>query len=167
MGTQFWELVCDEHGIGGEGEYCGDNDAQLRNHAASTYFTTRTRGRFSIFFQVVPKAILRNYWRDLMQWGKPTGRVRILRKSPPLVNTFSTSPLLAILSAHINNTKTNCAGHNLWSTEAKCDSRWHLHISVETCRMKTAIWPYIIKLPRRYVYRPHKYLCFHLYLQLP
>jgi tubulin beta len=22
-------LVCDEHGIGGGGEYCGDNDAQL------------------------------------------------------------------------------------------------------------------------------------------
>jgi hypothetical protein len=22
-------VVCDEHGIGGNGEYCGDNDAQL------------------------------------------------------------------------------------------------------------------------------------------
>jgi hypothetical protein len=21
--------LCDEHGIGGDGEYCGDNDAQL------------------------------------------------------------------------------------------------------------------------------------------
>jgi tubulin beta len=29
MGTQFWEVVCDEHGIGVGGEYCGDNDAQL------------------------------------------------------------------------------------------------------------------------------------------
>jgi tubulin beta len=29
MGTKFWELVCDEHVIGGDGEYCGDNDAQL------------------------------------------------------------------------------------------------------------------------------------------
>jgi hypothetical protein len=26
MGTKFWEVVCDVHGIGGE---CGDNDAQL------------------------------------------------------------------------------------------------------------------------------------------
>jgi tubulin beta len=29
MGTKCWEVVCDEHGIGGDGEYCGDNDAQL------------------------------------------------------------------------------------------------------------------------------------------
>ena len=28
MDTEFWEVVCDEHGIGGDGEYCGDNDAQ-------------------------------------------------------------------------------------------------------------------------------------------
>jgi tubulin beta len=29
MGTKFWEVVCEEHGIGGGGEYCGGNDAQL------------------------------------------------------------------------------------------------------------------------------------------
>jgi tubulin beta len=29
MGTKFWKVVCDEHGIGGSGEYCGDSDAQL------------------------------------------------------------------------------------------------------------------------------------------
>jgi hypothetical protein len=29
MGTKFWEVVCDEHGIGGSGEYFGDNDAHL------------------------------------------------------------------------------------------------------------------------------------------
>jgi tubulin beta len=30
MGTQFWEVVCDEHGIGGGGgEYCGDSDVQF------------------------------------------------------------------------------------------------------------------------------------------
>jgi tubulin beta len=29
MGTKFWEVLCDEHGIGSVGEYCGDNDAQL------------------------------------------------------------------------------------------------------------------------------------------
>jgi tubulin beta len=29
MGTESWEVVCDEHGFGGSGEYCGDNDAQL------------------------------------------------------------------------------------------------------------------------------------------
>jgi tubulin beta len=29
MGTKFWEVACDEHGICGDGEYYGDNDAQL------------------------------------------------------------------------------------------------------------------------------------------
>jgi tubulin beta len=29
MGTAFWELVCDEQGIGGSGEYFGDSDAHL------------------------------------------------------------------------------------------------------------------------------------------
>ena len=29
MGTKFWEVVCDEHGIGGSGEYSGDSDAHL------------------------------------------------------------------------------------------------------------------------------------------
>jgi tubulin beta len=30
MGTKFWEVVCDKHGIGGGSEYCGDSDAQLK-----------------------------------------------------------------------------------------------------------------------------------------
>jgi tubulin beta len=29
MGTKFWKVVCHEHCIGGDDEYCGDNDAQL------------------------------------------------------------------------------------------------------------------------------------------
>jgi hypothetical protein len=29
ISTKFWEVVCDEHGIGGSGEYCGNNDAHL------------------------------------------------------------------------------------------------------------------------------------------
>jgi hypothetical protein len=29
VGTKFLEVVCDEHGFGGSGEYCGDNDAHL------------------------------------------------------------------------------------------------------------------------------------------
>jgi tubulin beta len=29
MGTTFYEVLCDEHGIGGDGEYFGDNDAHL------------------------------------------------------------------------------------------------------------------------------------------
>jgi len=29
MGTKLGEVVCDEHGIGGSGWYCGDIDAHL------------------------------------------------------------------------------------------------------------------------------------------
>jgi hypothetical protein len=29
MDTQLREVVCDEHGIGGGGEYCGGNDAKI------------------------------------------------------------------------------------------------------------------------------------------
>jgi tubulin beta len=36
MGTKFWEVVCDEHGIGGDGEYCGGNDAQLARIGKAT-----------------------------------------------------------------------------------------------------------------------------------
>jgi tubulin beta len=40
MGTKFWEVVCDEHGIGGDcgGKYSGGNDAQL--------------GRINVFYHV-------------------------------------------------------------------------------------------------------------------
>jgi hypothetical protein len=40
MGTEFQEVLCDEHGIGGNGEYYGDNDAQLDR---INVFTTRPR----------------------------------------------------------------------------------------------------------------------------
>jgi tubulin beta len=29
IGTKFQEVLCDEHGIGGDGEFCGDTDAQF------------------------------------------------------------------------------------------------------------------------------------------
>ena len=29
MGTKYWEVLCGELGIGGDGSYCGGNDAQL------------------------------------------------------------------------------------------------------------------------------------------
>jgi hypothetical protein len=45
MGTEFYRVLCDEHGIGGDGEYYSDNDTQLGRiyvlyhmpRAASTY----------------------------------------------------------------------------------------------------------------------------------
>ena len=36
MGLKFWEVVCDEHGIGGDGEYCGNKDEK--------------RGRINVFY---------------------------------------------------------------------------------------------------------------------
>jgi hypothetical protein len=41
MGTKFWEVLCGENGIFGDGEYCGDIDT--RNSTAPTCFTTRPR----------------------------------------------------------------------------------------------------------------------------
>jgi hypothetical protein len=32
MDTNFWELLSDEHGIGCNGEYFGDNDGATRPH---------------------------------------------------------------------------------------------------------------------------------------
>jgi tubulin beta len=29
MGTKFWEVICDENGIGSCGKYCGDNQAHF------------------------------------------------------------------------------------------------------------------------------------------
>jgi tubulin beta len=49
MGIKFREVACDEHGIGGDGEYCGDNDAQ--------------HGRLNVFYheasngKCVPRAV--------------------------------------------------------------------------------------------------------------
>jgi tubulin beta len=49
MGTKFGEVVCDEHGIGGDREHCGDNDAHL--------------GRINVFYREasggmsVPRAV--------------------------------------------------------------------------------------------------------------
>jgi tubulin beta len=50
MGTKFLEVLCDEHDIGGDGEYCGGSDAQL--------------GRINVFYheasggKCVPHAVL-------------------------------------------------------------------------------------------------------------
>jgi tubulin beta len=58
MGIKFWEVVCDENGIGGGGEYCGNNDAQL--------------GRISVFYHEAsggkhaPRAVLFDLEPSLM-----------------------------------------------------------------------------------------------------
>jgi tubulin beta len=49
MGTKFWKVVCDEHGIGGDGEYC-DNDAQLDR--INVFYHEASGGKY------VPRAVL-------------------------------------------------------------------------------------------------------------
>jgi hypothetical protein len=50
MGTKFWEVVCNEHGIGGGGEYCGKNDAQLDR--IYVFYHEASGGKY------VPRAVL-------------------------------------------------------------------------------------------------------------
>jgi tubulin beta len=50
MGTKFWEVVCDEHGIGGSGEYYDDNDANLGR--ISAFYLEASGGKY------VPRAVL-------------------------------------------------------------------------------------------------------------
>jgi tubulin beta len=40
--TKFWEMVSDEHGIGGSDEYCGDNASHLDR--INVYFHEALRG---------------------------------------------------------------------------------------------------------------------------
>ena len=42
MGTKFWEVVCDEHGIGGDGEYCGYVHKNIIAHVCSFSFHARS-----------------------------------------------------------------------------------------------------------------------------
>jgi tubulin beta len=58
MGINFWEVVCDEHGIGGDGEYCGGNLAQL--------------DRISVCYVRAPRGVLRTR----------TGVINALRAAP-------------------------------------------------------------------------------------
>ena len=58
MGTEFQEVVCDENGIGGDCEYCGDNDAHLGRinvfyyEASGDKYVPRT-----VFFDLEPGVI--------------------------------------------------------------------------------------------------------------
>ena len=50
IGSRFWEMISDEHGIDANGQYHGDSDLQLQR--SNVYFTEGCAGRF------VPRAIL-------------------------------------------------------------------------------------------------------------
>jgi tubulin beta len=58
MGTEFQEVFCDEHGIGGDGEYCGDNDAQLGR--LCVFYYEAPGGKYApcaVFFDLEPGVI--------------------------------------------------------------------------------------------------------------
>jgi tubulin beta len=65
IGTQFWDLLCDEHGIGGDGDYCGNNDAQL--------------GRIIVFYH---EASGGNYVLRAVLFGLKSGMIDAVRASP-------------------------------------------------------------------------------------
>jgi tubulin beta len=66
MGTEFWEVLCDEFGIGGDDEYCGDNDAQL--------------GRINVFY-------------DEASGGKYVPRAVVFDLEPGVIDAVRASPL--------------------------------------------------------------------------
>jgi|AntAceMinimDraft_5_1070358.scaffolds.fasta_scaffold174669_1 hypothetical protein len=58
MGTKFWEVVCDEQGIGSEGGYCGKNDAHLGR--INLIYNEASGGKFApiaILFDLEPGVI--------------------------------------------------------------------------------------------------------------
>ena len=50
IGSKFWEVICNEHGIDGAGQYQGDSDLQLER--INVYFNEAAAGRY------VPRAVL-------------------------------------------------------------------------------------------------------------
>ena len=50
IGTKFWEVICQEHGINQNGEYDGDSNLQLER--IDVYFKEGSKGKY------VPRSIL-------------------------------------------------------------------------------------------------------------
>ena len=50
IGTKFWEMISDEHGIGVDGQYHGETDLQLER--INVYYNEGAGGRY------VPRAVL-------------------------------------------------------------------------------------------------------------
>jgi tubulin beta len=58
MGTKFQEVLCDENGIGGDGKYCGDKDAQLNR--IDVLYHEASGGKYvpcAVFFDLEPGVI--------------------------------------------------------------------------------------------------------------
>jgi tubulin beta len=58
MGIEFQEVFCDEHDIGGDGEYCGGNDAQFGR--INVFYYEASGGKYApcaVFFDLEPGVI--------------------------------------------------------------------------------------------------------------
>jgi hypothetical protein len=58
MGTEFQEVLCGEHSISGDGEYCGDNDTQLGR--IKVFYHEASGGKYApraVFFDLEPGMI--------------------------------------------------------------------------------------------------------------
>jgi tubulin beta len=86
--TKFWEVVCDEHGIGGYGEYCGDNDA--RHGRINAFYHEASGGTY------VPRAVL----FDL---------------EPGLIDAVRASPLGEVFLRPYNLVNQNAGAGNNWA----------------------------------------------------
>jgi len=73
IGTKFWEVICDEHGIEPTGKYAGKEDLQLDK--IGVYFTEATGARY------VPRAILMDLEPGTMDACRQSTYGKIFRPS--------------------------------------------------------------------------------------
>ncbi|KAG7029440.1 Tubulin beta-1 chain, partial [Cucurbita argyrosperma subsp. argyrosperma] len=52
IGSKFWEVICDEHGIDATGKYNGDPSSDLQLERINVYYNEASGGRY------VPRAVL-------------------------------------------------------------------------------------------------------------
>lgn len=78
------QVICDEHGVDGQGAYCGDSDLQLER--INVYFNEATGGRY------VPRAVLLDLVRLCTHAG-PGGRAREAPPDTPRVRWAALLPV--------------------------------------------------------------------------
>jgi tubulin beta len=75
MATKFRKVVCDEHGIGGSGKYCGVNDAHFDR--INVFYHEALGGKYvprAVFFDLEPGvigAVPRSRRYPALQLGQP------------------------------------------------------------------------------------------------
>jgi tubulin beta len=105
MGTEFQEVLCDEHGIGGDGKYCGDNDAQLGR--INVFYYEASGGIYvkcAVFFDLEPGVIDAARASPLSELIRPLNLVNNTRgKNGPKATTKGLTPFF--LTPHYTSVK--------------------------------------------------------------